>query len=81
MLNQIPFHVLEISIHTLSSQYYRGEAMSGKTNPGDYFEDFQIGKELVHATPRTVAEGDVSLYSALYGSRCSLQMFLPVAWD
>ncbi len=43
--------------------------MSNKTNPGNYFEDFSLGQEIVHATPRTVSEGDVSLYTALYGTR------------
>lgn len=43
--------------------------MSDKTNPGNYFEDFSLGQEIVHATPRTISEGDVSLYTALYGSR------------
>ncbi len=36
---------------------------------GNYFEDFRLGQEIVHATPRTVTEGDVALYTALYGSR------------
>jgi len=40
-----------------------------KTNPGNFFEDFYLGQEIVHATPRTVTEGDVSLYTALYGFR------------
>jgi len=43
--------------------------MSNKTNPGNYFEDFSLGQGIVHATPRTLSEGDVSLYTALYGSR------------
>ncbi|MCB2102082.1 MAG: MaoC family dehydratase [Rhodobacterales bacterium] len=43
--------------------------MSDKTNPGNYFEDFTLGQEIVHATPRTVSEGDVALYTALYGMR------------
>lgn len=43
--------------------------MASKTKPGNYFEDFRIGQELVHATPRTVTSGDVALYTALYGSR------------
>jgi len=43
--------------------------MTTKTNPGNYFEDFVPGNEIVHATPRTVTEGDVSLYTALYGMR------------
>jgi 2-methylfumaryl-CoA hydratase len=33
-----------------------------KTRPGNYFEDFTVGQELVHATPRTVTEGDVAVY-------------------
>ncbi|WP_106848025.1 MaoC family dehydratase [Blastococcus sp. Marseille-P5729] len=43
--------------------------MSTKTVQGNYFEDFRVGQELVHATPRTVTEGDIALYTALYGSR------------
>jgi 2-methylfumaryl-CoA hydratase len=46
--------------------------MSTKTNPGNYFEDFTVGREIVHATPRTVTEGDMSLYIALYGSRFAM---------
>ena len=44
-----------------------------KTNPGNYFEDFSIGQVIRHATPRTITEGDVSLYTALYGSRFAVQ--------
>jgi 2-methylfumaryl-CoA hydratase len=44
-------------------------AMSSKTIPGNYFEDFRLGQEIIHATPRTVTEGDVALYTALFGSR------------
>lgn len=44
-----------------------------KTNPGNTFEDFEIGQTLVHATPRTVTEGDVALYQALFGSRFAVQ--------
>lgn len=40
-----------------------------KTNPGNFFEDFRIGQEIRHATPRTVTTGDASLYVALTGSR------------
>jgi 2-methylfumaryl-CoA hydratase len=43
-----------------------------KTNPGNFFEDFRIGQELVHATPRTLTAGDVALYTALYGTRFAL---------
>lgn len=43
-----------------------------KTESGNYFEDFSIGQELVHATPRTVTDGDVAMYCALYGPRFAL---------
>ena len=43
--------------------------MTEKTNPGRFFEDFRIGQEIVHPTPRTISEGDTALYTALYGSR------------
>src|SRR6185369_9093742 len=43
--------------------------MSIKTNPGNFFEDFQLGQEIVHAVPRTVTAGDVALYIGLTGSR------------
>ena len=44
-----------------------------KTNGGNFFEDFKLGQKLVHATPRTLTEGDRALYTALYGSRFALQ--------
>jgi 2-methylfumaryl-CoA hydratase len=47
--------------------------MDGKTAPGHFFEDFRVGRELVHATPRTVTEGDLAVYQALFGSRFALQ--------
>lgn len=43
-----------------------------KTNPGNYFEDFFVGQELIHSSPRTVTVGDAALYTALYGSRFAL---------
>ncbi|MGB0697474.1 MAG: MaoC family dehydratase [Rhodospirillaceae bacterium] len=52
-----------------------------KTNPGNYFEDFSLGQELVHATPRTVTEGDVALYTGLYGGRFILQSSADCAMD
>jgi 2-methylfumaryl-CoA hydratase len=42
---------------------------ASKTNPGNFFEDFTLGRRIVHATPRTVTEGDAALYTALYGGR------------
>ncbi|HEV2561459.1 MAG TPA: MaoC family dehydratase [Rhizomicrobium sp.] len=44
-----------------------------KTATGNFFEDFRLGQKLVHATPRTLTEGDAALYTALYGSRFALQ--------
>ncbi|MGO1119613.1 MaoC family dehydratase [Rhodovibrionaceae bacterium A322] len=44
-----------------------------KTNPGNFFEDFSIGQDLIHATPRTATQGDQALYMALTGSRFALQ--------
>lgn len=43
--------------------------MAPKTGTGNFFEDFRVGKTFVHATPRTLTEGDVALNVALYGSR------------
>lgn len=53
--------------------------MSGKTNPGNFFEDFRLGQTIVHATPRTITEGDVALYTSLYGSRFALTSSTPFA--
>lgn len=44
-----------------------------KTSAGNFFEDFSLGQKLAHATPRTLTEGDATLYTALYGSRFALQ--------
>jgi 2-methylfumaryl-CoA hydratase len=44
-----------------------------KTSAGNFFEDFNLGQKIVHATPRTVTEGDQALYTALYGSRFVVQ--------
>ncbi|CCG41648.1 MaoC family dehydratase [Magnetospirillum molischianum] len=44
-----------------------------KTNQGNFLEDFRLGQVIRHATPRTVTEGDVALYTALYGSRFAPQ--------
>src|SRR3546814_269742 len=40
-----------------------------KANPGNFFEDFRLGQEIRHATPRTVTAGDAALYTGLTGSR------------
>lgn len=44
-----------------------------KTSAGNYFEDFSLGQDIVHATPRTLTSGDQALYTALYGSRFAVQ--------
>ena len=46
--------------------------LGGKTNSGRFFEDFQIGETIAHATPRTVGEGERALYIALTGSLFAL---------
>lgn len=46
--------------------------MSTKTNPGNFFEDFEIGQVLTHATPRTLTEGDRAAYTSLYPTRFAL---------
>jgi 2-methylfumaryl-CoA hydratase len=51
----------------------------GKTQAGNFFEDFRPGDTLTHATPRTVTEGDVALYQALFGSRFPAQSSAPFA--
>ncbi|MDF1871805.1 MaoC family dehydratase [Vannielia sp.] len=43
-----------------------------KTNPGRFFEDYTLGDVIVHAVPRTVAEGERALYHALYPARHAL---------
>lgn len=44
-----------------------------KSSSGNFFEDFSLGQEFVHAVPRTITTGDVALYSALYGMRFAAQ--------
>ncbi len=43
-----------------------------KANTGNFFEDFRVGQELRHATPRTLSTGDAALYIGLTGSRFAL---------
>ena len=40
-----------------------------KASDGNYFEDLATGLEIEHATPRTITEGDTSLYIALTADR------------
>lgn len=46
---------------------------------GYFFEDYTVGQHFVHATPRTITAGDVSLYQALTGSRNPLNCSEPFA--
>ena len=48
-------------------------------NEGRFFEDFKLGDTIVHATPRTITEGDAALYIALTGSRHVVHCAQPVA--
>ena len=50
-----------------------------KSNPGNYFEDFELGRQLDHATPLTMSEGDSALYRSLTGSRHALYSSAPFA--
>lgn len=50
-----------------------------KARSGRHFEDFRLGERLVHPTPRTLTEGDASLYIALTGARHVAHSALPVA--
>ncbi len=45
---------------------------SAKSHSGNYFEDLRTGLEILHPTPRTITEGDQSLYIALTASRYPL---------
>ena len=40
-----------------------------KTEKGNFFEDFRVGQEFCHATPRTLTDADAALNVGLYGSR------------
>ena len=43
-----------------------------KTNPGNFFEDFELGQVIEHATPRTITEGDRAVYGSLYPTRFAI---------
>ena len=55
--------------------------MGNFTRPlgGYFFEDYCLGQQFHHATPRTITQGDVSLYQALTGSRLPLHCSEPFA--
>ena len=43
-----------------------------KTNPGHFFEDYNVGETIHHAVPRTLSGGEKALYHALYPARHAL---------
>jgi len=45
----------------------------------NFFEDFAVGRRFHHATPRTVTQGDASLYIALTGARAIAHCSEPAA--
>jgi 2-methylfumaryl-CoA hydratase len=49
------------------------QASSLKTSFGNFFEDFRLGQQIRHATPRTVTLGDVAVYNGLFGPRFAVQ--------
>lgn len=46
---------------------------------GYFFEDFTPGRRFRHAVPRTLTEGDASLYIALTGARAPVHCSVPLA--
>ena len=44
-----------------------------KTSSGNFFEDFRLGQQIRHATPRTITGGDIALYTGLFGARFVVQ--------
>lgn len=46
---------------------------------GFFFEDYQLGQRFVHATPRTITQGDSALYLGLTGARHLAHCSLPAA--
>ncbi len=52
---------------------------ASKTQQGNFFEDFSVGQEIIHATPRTVTEGEVAMYTALFGGRFAVPSSDPFA--
>ncbi|WP_108813776.1 MaoC family dehydratase [Loktanella sp. Alg231-35] len=43
-----------------------------KTNPGRFFEDYNVGEIIIHAVPRTISGGERAMYHALYPARSAL---------
>ena len=46
---------------------------ASKISRGNFFEDFSLGQQIRHTTPRTVTVGDGALYQGLFGARFAVQ--------
>ena len=46
---------------------------TAKTNPGNFFEDFSLGQTIPACDAAHRHDGDVALYTALYGPRFAVQ--------
>lgn len=46
---------------------------------GYFFEDFEVGRRMRHAVPRTLTEGDAAQYIALTGARQPVHCSVPLA--
>lgn len=47
-----------------------------KTFKSRYFEDYKLDETILHSVPRTITEGDVSIYLATTGSRFAINYSL-----
>lgn len=59
----------DVPMNATSTGHSTGRTNAGKTNAGNFFEDFSVGQVLTHATPRTVTEGDRAVYGSIYPTR------------
>jgi 2-methylfumaryl-CoA hydratase len=57
----------------------RGISETPRPAQGYFFEDYEVGRRFRHATPRTLTEGDASVYIALTGARQPLHCSAPLA--
>ena len=46
--------------------------LAAKTTTGRFFQDYRLGEDIAHATPRTLSGGERALYHALYPARTAL---------
>ena len=56
-----------------TKELFVSHSSAPKTSSGNFFEDFSLGQQIRHATPRTVTLGDVALYNGLFGGRFAVQ--------